>query len=50
MNDMSTSQFGAGRGITAFDIENGIRRGRRLRAQAVRDTVSRVRHYFTDNR
>ncbi len=50
MNNMNTSQIGSGKGISAHDIEAGIRLGRRLRAQAVRDTVNRVRHYFADPR
>lgn len=50
MKDMNSSNFGSVRSISTFDIEDGIRRGRRLRAQAVRDTVNRVRHYFADAR
>lgn len=36
--------------ISRDDIANGIVEGRRLRAQAVRNTLGRVRTYFSDPR
>lgn len=39
------NSFTTGR-INANDIENGIREGRRLRAQAVRGIFGKVRNHF----